>query len=356
MTAQRSEAGTASTERAILYPLRVHYDARMPNALADPRVRRVLSLPEEAAGWSADLDRFERGDVTLTRQSAGEASIKGIQRLLIFLGYSTASTGAFLIDGDFGRGTNRAVAQFQVEHGLTRIVSRGDLCYECSWQTASQKIVSIPDSKLNPETLERMLALAQQMIDDGTVLCGNLDEAAFHIDALHRRRLLSCAEIQQRYGKFVDDALASVAVEGITISHFWPLAIIKQETSGIVRPRFEQHLLTRMNKADKKVDLGELRHRSMSMGLGQILGDNYRKVKAGSARAMYSSTIGEQVAQIVRFLAANARIASIVQQDNPSEADFRAVAKFYNGPGYEKHHYHESLARWFREFKVIAGA
>jgi hypothetical protein len=328
----------------------------MTNALSDPRVRRVLSLPEETAGWSVDLDRFERSDVTLTRQSAGEASIKGVQRLLIFLGYSTASTGAFLIDGDFGRGTNRAVAQFQVEHELTERVSRGDLCYECSWQTASQKIVSIPDSKLTPATLDKMLSVARQMIEDGAVLCGNLDEAMFHIDALHRRRLLSCAEIKQRYGKFVDDAVASVAVEGIAISHFWPLAIMKQETSGIVRPRFEQHLLTRMNKINKKVELGELRHRSMSMGLGQILGDNYRKVKAGSARAMYASTIGEQIAQIVRFLAANERIAAIVNRDDPKEEDFRAVAKFYNGPGYEKHHYHESLARWFREFKVMAGA
>src|SRR5688572_32086713 len=114
----------------------------MTAALADPRIRRILSLPGETAeGWTSDLARFERGDITLTRRSAGEASIKGIQRLLIFLGYSTASTGAFSIDGDFGRGTNRAVAQFQVEHGLTKSVTRADLCYDCTWQTASQNIV-----------------------------------------------------------------------------------------------------------------------------------------------------------------------------------------------------------------------
>ena len=54
--------------------------------------------------------------MTLTRQSAGESAIKAVQRLLIFLGYSTASSGAFLIDGDYGRGTNRGVAQFQFEY------------------------------------------------------------------------------------------------------------------------------------------------------------------------------------------------------------------------------------------------
>jgi len=47
------------------------------------------------------LERLERGDTTLTRQSVGESAIKAVQRLLVFLGYSTASSGAFLIDGDF---------------------------------------------------------------------------------------------------------------------------------------------------------------------------------------------------------------------------------------------------------------
>ena len=345
----------------------------MIDALTDARIRRILSLAEvelepergerragrvagaadRSEAWAADLARFERGDVTLTRQSVGESSIKAIQRLLIFLGYSTASTGAFLIDGDFGRGTNRAVAQFQVEHGLTRSVTRADLCYECSWQSASQKIVAIPDARLTPATLERMLNAAKQMLDEGAVLCGNLDEAVFHLDALHRRRLLSCAEIQRRYRKFVDQAVAEVAVEAIDISHLWLLAIIKQETGGVVRPRFEQHLLTRLNKNNRRMELAELRHRSMSMGLGQVLGDNYRKVKAGSARAMYSSTIAEQIAHIARFLVSSPAIAEVVARNKPTEKDFRAVARFYNGPGYEKHHYHESLARWFREFEAI---
>jgi hypothetical protein len=326
----------------------------MPAVLADTRVKRILSLAGDTSeSWAADLARFERGDLTLTRQSVGESAIKAIQRLLIFLGYSTASSGAFLIDGDFGRGTNRAVAQFQFEHGLTRQMTRTDLCYDCTWQTASQKIVAIPDARLTPSTLERMLEVARQMMDDGAVLCGNLEEAGFHLDALHRRRLLSCAEIKSRYGSFVDQAIAEVAVEGINISHLWPLAIIKQETSGIVRPRFEQHLLTRINRKNKSVELSELRHRSMSMGLGQVLGENYRRVKVGSARAMYSSTIAEQVAHIARFLAASSAIADIVARNRPNDKDFRAVARYYNGPGYEKHHYHESLGRWFREFEAL---
>jgi N-acetylmuramidase/Putative peptidoglycan binding domain len=326
----------------------------MREALSDKRIQRVLRLPEQDAGaWGADLERFQNGDETLTRKSAGESAIQAIQRLLIFLGYSTASTGAFLIDGDFGRGTNRAVAQFQLEHGLTRTIDRSALCYACTWQDASASIVSIPDARLTPATLARMLTKAIEMIERNTIMCGSLDEALFHLDALHRRRLLSCKEIVAKYGELVDQAVDEVAADDITIGREWLLAIIKQETSGIVRPRFEQHLFTRLNARHPNEEVAELRHRSMSFGLGQILGDNYRKVGASSARAMYASSAPEQIAQIARFLAAKADIARIVGLSAPRDEDFRGVARYYNGPGYEKHHYHESLATWFREFKAL---
>lgn len=325
------------------------------DALKDERILRVLKMPgEDEADWRADLDRFERGDVTLTRKSVGESSIKAVQRLLIFLGYSTASSGAFLIDGDFGRGTNRAVAQFQFEHGLTRSIDRKTLCYACTWQSASLNITEIPDARLTPATLSRMLSIAVEMIDRRSVMCGNVDEAVFHLDALHRRRLLSCKEILARYSTFVAEAIATVAAkQGIDVAPEWLLAIIKQETSGIVRPRFEQHLLTRMDAQTPAAEFAELRHRSMSMGLGQILGENFRKVGAASARDMYTSPLPAQVAHIARFLAAKPQVAEIVTKTAPGEADFRAVARYYNGPGYEKHHYHESLSSWFREFQAL---
>lgn len=325
--------------------------------VVDPRIERILRLPEQdEQAWRADLDRFEKADETLTRRSVGESTMRAVQRLLIFLGYSTASTGAFLIDGDFGRGTNRAVAQFQFEHSLTRAIDRGTLCYACTWQTASAGIVKIPDAKLTPATLERMLARAVEMIGQGEVMCGNLDEALFHLDALHRRRLLTCREIFARYGAIVDQAVGAIAAQGAVIGREWLLAIIRQETSGIVRPRFEQHLLTRLNNQRPVEDFTELRYRSMSFGLGQILGENYRRVGAASAQRMYLSSIPEQVTQIGRFLAASAEVAKTVARATPAESDFRTVARYYNGPGYEKHHYHESLATWFREFKALAAS
>jgi hypothetical protein len=321
-------------------------------AIDDSRIQRILTHPaDNTAEWRNDLKRFEAGDTTLTRKSAGESTIKAVQRLLIFLGYSTGSTGSFTIDGDFGRGTNRAVAQFQFENGLNPNIRRQTLCYDCTWQTASKNIVAIPDVRLTVAAVERMLATALRMIDARQVTCGDFEEALFHLNSLHRPGLLNCKQILQRYGPHVDRAVMRLKSEkGIDIQREWVLAIIRQETSGIVRPRFEQHYLTKFHQMEPHTDVAELRYRSMSFGLGQIMGENYKRVGAPSARAMLASPIEDQVLFVARFLASK---SNVVCKKNPVDADFRELAKFYNGAGYETHHYHESLATWFKEFRTI---
>jgi len=322
------------------------------NITNDPRVQRILTLPEgSTADWESDLRRLESGDATLTRKSAGEASLKAVQRLLIFLGYSTSSDGAFLIDGDFGRGTNRAVAQFQFENGLNPNLRRSMLCYDCTWQTASKNIVAIPDTRLTVATLEKMLQTALRMIETRNLLCGDFEEALFHLNSLQRGDFLSCQEILNRYGALVDAAVQRLQSEqGFTMAAEWILAIIKHETGGVVRPRFEQHYLSRLNQQEPQTDFAELRHRAMSFGLGQIMGENYRRVGAASAHAMFTSPLPDQVLFVARFLAQR---RDVVIKRNPNEADFHTLARFYNGPGYASHFYHESLATWFKEFRLL---
>lgn len=324
----------------------------MPAHMDDPRILKILTPPRtDAHGWKEALRRFEAGDVSLTRRSAGEAAIKAVQRMLIFLGYSTSSAGAFSIDGDFGRGTNRGVAQFRFDHGLTRRVDRKTLCYPCTWRTARANITAIPETRLTATTMEAMTAAAIEAIERRQVMCGNFESALFFLNAVHRGALLNCPQILDRYGALVDRAVARVHDEkGIVIQPEWILAIIRQETGGVVRPRFEQHLLTRMNKKEPAADLVELRYRAMSQGLGQVLGDNYRRVGATSAAAMFTSPLDEQVLFVARFLA---RRRDAVKKRRPSESDFRAVARYYNGSGYEKHHYHERIESWFGEFRAL---
>jgi len=321
----------------------------------DPRIQQILTLKKDNdSQWRSDLQRFQQGDVTLDRKTAGENTIKAVQRLLLFLGYSTSSSGSFAIDGDFGRGTNRAVAQFQFEHGLNNSVKRSHLCYNCTFQTARKEITIIPDVRLDRPTIEKMLAVAIEAIEQNHVNCGNFDEAIFHLNSLQMNALLTCRKILERYGAAVEVAVRRIKDENrVTILPEWILTIIRQETGGVVRPRFEQHIFSGLNVKLPAEDLTELRYRSMSFGLGQIMGGNYQAVGAASAKAMFTSPIEEQLLFVGKFLCQSRKLREVVAKKTPAAQDFRTLARIYNGPLYEKHHYHESIARWFHEFQSI---
>lgn len=327
----------------------------MTDAIDDPRLHKVLVPAGGDIHWREALQRLQAGDATLTRKSAGEELISAVQRLLIFLGYSTTSRGAYAIDGDFGRGTNRAVAQFQFEHGLTRNITRSTLCYRCTYQDAHRRIDTIPESRLTVTTLRAMADAAVTAIDSGELLCGSYQEALRQLNDLHANKFLTCRNILSRYGDLVHKASESVKEsKGVTVLPEWTLAIIRQETAGVVRPRFEQHKLTEYNQKNPDSDFTELRYRAMSQGLGQVLGINYKRVGAASARAMYTSPLDEQVLFVARFLAtAPKSVRSVVNTSRPSEKDFRKLARHYNGPKYADHYYHERIARWFREFQQL---
>jgi hypothetical protein len=64
----------------------------MSEALADARVQRILRLPEEEeAVWQAELERFRAADVTLTRKTASEASIRAVQDFHVAARYYNGS-------------------------------------------------------------------------------------------------------------------------------------------------------------------------------------------------------------------------------------------------------------------------
>ena len=316
-----------------------------------PEIQKILTPPETEAGWESDLERFLEDDISLTRKSVGESAVKAIQRVLIFLGYSTTSRGAFKIDGDFGRGTNRAVAQFQYENNLTNTITEDLISYSCNWRNAHLKINMVPDAILNIATLNGLISEAKKSIKHNIVMCGDFEEALVHLNAVHTGQLFSCRKILQRYGDLALQASSGLYAEkGKRIQPQWILAIIKQETSGVVRPRFEQHLLTRYRGKEPGADIKELRYRSMSMGLGQVLGVNYKVVGASSPQEMFTSPLDQQVLFVARFLA---KKTSIVSKLNPTNDDFHKLSRYYNGSGYKAHHYHESLERWFKEFVML---
>ncbi|MCW8946368.1 MAG: N-acetylmuramidase domain-containing protein [Sedimenticola sp.] len=318
----------------------------------DPVIRKIVAHPDDdTVTWQSDLQRFLEHDIRLTRRSVGESAISAVQRLLIFLGYSTSASGAFSIDGDFGRGTNRAVAQFQFEHQLSSTISRKDLCYPCQWNTAKKLITSVPEATLTEPTLTAMLSVAKERCKNKQIMTGELESALFHLNALHRRRFLNCREILEHYGQSAQTASEGIREqEGITVRAEWILAIIRQETAGVIRPRFEQHYLSRLNRNHPEQSLPELRMQSMSLGLGQIMGTNYQAVGASNATALFTAPVEKQVIFVGEFLKPR---ESQTRKGDPTTEDFRKVARFYNGPQYAAHLYHEQLARWFREFRLL---
>lgn len=273
------------------------------------------------------------------------------------MGYSTSSGGSFSIDGDFGRGTNRALAQFEFDHGITNAnVSRKTLTYDCNWQSARRLINSIPDVLLNIQTLKKMLEVVKESIRTNTVNCGNFDEAIFQLNALYNRTHLNCRDINDKYGALAEKAAVTLKnTKGSVIQPEWILSIIRQETAGVVRPRFEQHWLSKLAKQQPDVPLSELRYQSMSFGLGQIMGFNFKSVGAPSAKALYTAPLDQQVFAIARFMYGKRKVRPVISKINPSANDFKTVAYYYNGSGYATHHYDESIARWFREFQIIRG-
>lgn len=323
----------------------------MLDLLRDAQIRQILSLRGRDADWRGDLDRLLAGDRSLTRDSAGEGGIRAVQRLLVFLGYSTSSTGAYVIDGDFGRGSNRGVAQFQFEHGLTTTVRRSHLCYSCSYDTARRRITAVPEARLDRATLDAMGRAAIGAIRSGELPMGQFEKALFHLNALEKRPAMLCETILSRYGGAVRSACTRVEEDrGVQIRPEWVLAIICLETGGIIRPRFEQHWLTKLNRESPRTELTELRLRSTSMGLGQIMGFNHATVGAPSARAMFTAPVEDQVLYVARFIAQK---PSVVKRHDPRDTHFRSMARFYNGPKYYEHFYHERLARRFREFQQL---
>ena len=323
----------------------------------DPQIQQIINPPNASQFWESDLKRFEKGDVSLDRHTAGENTIRGFQRLLIFLGYSTSSSGAFAIDGDFGRGTNRALAQFEYEHKLSKPnFPANSLTYECNWRSARANITAIPDVLLTLPTLVKMLEAAKDAIAKNEINCGDFNEAIFQLNALYNNNSLDCRKINERYGAAAEKAAQNVKdSKGYIIQPEWILAIIRQESAGVVRPRFEQHFLTKFAKEETQTDLAELRYRSMSFGLGQIMGFNYSSIGAQSAKELYTAPLEKQITSIAQFLTIRSSVRSVVSKTNPMADDFKVVASYYNGSGYATHHYDESLARWFKEFEILRG-
>ena len=88
--------------------------------------------------------------------------------------------------------------------------------------------------------------------------------------------------------------------------------------------------------------------KSCSWGMSQILGENFSMVGFDTIQAMVRAFMNdeeEHVEAMVKFI-----LASGIDDDLRAER-WHTVARVYNGPGYEKNHYHAKMANEFRKLR-----
>lgn len=90
--------------------------------------------------------------------------------------------------------------------------------------------------------------------------------------------------------------------------------------------------------------------KSASWGLGQVLGDNFKAAGYTTVQAMVQACTEDEehhLEQMINFIKANHL------DDELRRHDWRAFARGYNGPGYEKNNYHTRLAAAFAKWQRI---
>jgi hypothetical protein len=94
----------------------------------------------------------------------------------------------------------------------------------------------------------------------------------------------------------------------------------------------------------------EAAFRAVSIGLGQILGENHRAAGFDSAEAMFDAakeSEGAQLLQMAAFIRSNGL------SDYLRRLDWASFARHYNGPAYAKNAYDKKLARAYDKWQRI---
>ena len=91
--------------------------------------------------------------------------------------------------------------------------------------------------------------------------------------------------------------------------------------------------------------------RSVSWGLGQIMGNNFLAAGCDSVREMVEAACNsekDQLTQMASFIRSNGLLQKL------KDKDWVGFAKGYNGPGYAQNHYDVKLANNYGRFAIVA--
>ena len=92
---------------------------------------------------------------------------------------------------------------------------------------------------------------------------------------------------------------------------------------------------------------------SCSWGLGQVMGENWRRLGYSSAQALLEENMSGSAGQIrcmMKFIRADARCLQAIRT-----GDFTTFARIYNGPGYAANNYDNNMRAWAARYRPLVG-
>lgn len=88
--------------------------------------------------------------------------------------------------------------------------------------------------------------------------------------------------------------------------------------------------------------------RSTSWGVGQVMGEHFKRLGFASPAALMDSAmdgLGGQVELMVRFIRMDKKLIAAIKQKA-----WRTIARIYNGPAYKRNKYHIKMRDFYRRF------
>ncbi len=273
---------------------------------------------------------------TIKRHSTNTDAVTQAQSMLSALGF------AITVDGKFGRKTEEIVVSFQANHEL------------------------VADGIIGSKTWQKLIYLSNDILRQNTsrfLSEQNLQQAAESLN-IEVAAIKAVNEVESRGEGFLNDQPVILFERHV----FWkrlkgvgidprPLQagnedILSTQWGGYIGGVAEYGRMTRAQMINSAAAL-----ESASWGLFQIMGYHwkalgYDDVKDFVVRMQHSEA--DHLEAFVRFLKANRleRYLRLAEgQDSLQLSNFTHFARRYNGPMYERNHYHTKMMKAYRRYK-----
>lgn len=148
-------------------------------------------------------------------------------------------------------------------------------------------------------------------------------------------------------GHYFDRILRDRSMAKLTLARSQGLADPK---AGRIKNPNSQEARYQMLARAKSIDF-DAAIESVSWGLGQVMGANWRELgfsNAGELESTARSGVAGQIELMIRFIRKNGLLRALNDQD------WRSFARRYNGPNYAANNYHTNMARAFSDFRSLS--